>query len=346
MLPKDQRIKMQTTQTFTQKAALILHHETFCNLSITHTPYNNPSMERLAEHLKANGRLKTECRCPAGHNANEYSCKPCLSGFRSVSYTCIPLLPGQVCPTGKFLQHRKELFHSTAKSGMYCVDCKKCSGDQYVLQCGELQTHHHTAKTNARAINTIQMQHGFRVATAPWLRPNSNNWGNPRNVQPTLQACQSQCLSIPGCKYGTYIESQERLGECWLSKHASQMMSCGVPCQSFAVGFRPVTPHPTKAPTIGSVAPSISPTIAPTYESNGFEEQLKYTYRKTAGHCATCREGHFAVIFLIDRRWRRSSLFLILMGKGTRCGQVSSCYSKKAEVHAMPSRNVSDYRHK
>ena len=337
---------MQTTQTFTQKAALILHHETFCNLSITHTPYNNPSMERLAEHLKANGRLKTECRCPAGHNANEYSCKPCLSGFRSVSYTCIPLLPGQVCPTGKFLQHRKELFHSTAKSGMYCVDCKKCSGDQYVLQCGELQTHHHTAKTNARAINTIQMQHGFRVATAPWLRPNSNNWGNPRNVQPTLQACQSQCLSIPGCKYGTYIESQERLGECWLSKHASQMMSCGVPCQSFAVGFRPVTPHPTKAPTIGSVAPSISPTIAPTYESNGFEEQLKYTYRKTAGHCATCREGHFAVIFLIDRRWRRSSLFLILMGKGTRCGQVSSCYSKKAEVHAMPSRNVSDYRHK
>ena len=57
---------------------------------------------------------------------------------------------------------------------------------------------------------------------APYLKPDASDWANPRNLQPTLLACEHQCRDIPGCFYGTYVTAGDRAKECWLSGKTSR----------------------------------------------------------------------------------------------------------------------------
>ena len=64
----------------------------------------------------------------------------------------------------------------------------------------------------------------FRVfvsGSPPYLEP-VNMGLNPRNVQPTFQACTQQCIDLAksgrGCMFGTYISDGPRAKECWLSR--------------------------------------------------------------------------------------------------------------------------------
>jgi hypothetical protein len=82
-------------------------------------------------------------------------------------------------------------------------------------------------------------QRSYSMAAAPFLLPGAltraQAGSNPRNVQKSSLACQQQCQHLNSCKYGVYITSGYRKGECWLSANkAHKPHPCGVPCQSFA----------------------------------------------------------------------------------------------------------------
>jgi hypothetical protein len=73
------------------------------------------------------------------------------------------------------------------------------------------------------------------LGAAPWLDM-QGLWGNGRNVQPNAQACQMACENEVQCKFGTYVTSGARQGECWLSATTGKTNSpCGVPCESFMI---------------------------------------------------------------------------------------------------------------
>jgi hypothetical protein len=68
-----------------------------------------------------------------------------------------------------------------------------------------------------------------QLGSPPYIEP-SGDWLNPRNLQPTFEACQQQCLGLAskGCGVGTYITAGERKGECWLSAaHPSKEQTLG-----------------------------------------------------------------------------------------------------------------------
>lgn len=74
----------------------------------------------------------------------------------------------------------------------------------------------------------------FQLGSAPFLEPDPNSWRNPNNIQPKLRDCELQCLEMPTCRYGTYITSGSRRGECWLAANTTTTLSpCNVECQSF-----------------------------------------------------------------------------------------------------------------
>jgi hypothetical protein len=74
----------------------------------------------------------------------------------------------------------------------------------------------------------------FERGIAPYIKPDYHDTDNPRNLQPSLQACKDQCESIAGCRYGTFITSAARVNECWLSAHTGSVdVACGVSCASF-----------------------------------------------------------------------------------------------------------------
>jgi len=93
---------------------------------------------------------------------------------------------------------------------------------------------------------------GVQVGKAEYLYP-TESWNHPNNIKKDIGACQQQCTSIPACRYGTFITSGPRQGECWLSAYThtgATAPQCGVPCQGFTKvpGLSP-TPAPTPAPT-------------------------------------------------------------------------------------------------
>jgi hypothetical protein len=139
-------------------------------------------------------------------------------------------------------------------------------------------------------VNGFVMQNqkpGMQVGAFPYLFG-----GGITNKQASLQACSTQCMEAPGCKYGTFVLSNAKLeagyhaygkevkfGECWLSKFRHQSgkeTSCSVTgggelvhCQGFAK--REITSAPTKGPTrtptrnpTGAPTKSTAPTKAPT----------------------------------------------------------------------------------
>jgi hypothetical protein len=59
------------------------------------------------------------------------------------------------------------------------------------------------------------------LACAPFMRPLSISYTNPRNLQRNAAACRQQCLRLHGCIYGVYMDGGARKGECWLSAHRS-----------------------------------------------------------------------------------------------------------------------------
>ena len=74
----------------------------------------------------------------------------------------------------------------------------------------------------------------YQLGSAPFLEPDPNSWRNPNNIQPKLRDCELQCLGLPTCRYGTYITSGPRRGECWLAANTTATLSpCNVQCQSF-----------------------------------------------------------------------------------------------------------------
>ena len=96
---------------------------------------------------------------------------------------------------------------------------------------------------------------GVQVGKAEYLYP-TESWNAPNNIKSSLAACEQQCLGLAACRYGTFITSGARKGECWLSAHThegSDAPSCGVPCQGFTkvpgLSPTPAPPAPTPAPT-------------------------------------------------------------------------------------------------
>jgi hypothetical protein len=74
----------------------------------------------------------------------------------------------------------------------------------------------------------------FERGIAPYLKPDYHDTDNPRNLQPSVEACKDQCDSIPNCRYGTFITAAARVNECWLSAHTGSVdVACGVSCVSF-----------------------------------------------------------------------------------------------------------------
>jgi hypothetical protein len=106
---------------------------------------------------------------------------------------------------------------------------------------------------------------------APWLT---------NAVQPTLSTCQSLCLSLHSCHYGTFISGGPRAGQCWLAatKHSPlRQQRCGALCTSFrkqansstsALRVRILAKPRPVVPTTGSptpLPPSPFPTTSPTF---------------------------------------------------------------------------------
>jgi hypothetical protein len=78
---------------------------------------------------------------------------------------------------------------------------------------------------------------GTMLGQAPWIKPSVADWRNPRNIQPSEEACKTQCTSLKKCFFSTYITGGDRKGECWLAKRhhegSVRQKPCGVPCTSF-----------------------------------------------------------------------------------------------------------------
>lgn len=55
------------------------------------------------------------------------------------------------------------------------------------------------------------------------------------NFQPSAEACQAQCASLPHCTVGLYVTGGVRRGECWLS---SRIRDAPVHCQTACFPFR------------------------------------------------------------------------------------------------------------
>jgi len=75
-----------------------------------------------------------------------------------------------------------------------------------------------------------------QAGAGPWLMPNAADWANPRNTQASELDCMEQCKKIAACRFGTYMKSGERRGECWLTAHAAPKQSqCAGSCTGFEV---------------------------------------------------------------------------------------------------------------
>jgi hypothetical protein len=81
----------------------------------------------------------------------------------------------------------------------------------------------------------VPFSDSLQIVAPPYIKPDPDDWKNPRNTQPTAQDCMKQCESLPKCRFGTYIAGGERNRECWLSYDGGDTRSieCGDPCVSF-----------------------------------------------------------------------------------------------------------------
>jgi hypothetical protein len=94
--------------------------------------------------------------------------------------------------------------------------------------------------------NMVRQEDGVMLGGAPWIKPSTADFKNPRNVQPSVAACKAQCMSHAQCSFSTFITAGVRRGECWLARKARMRSPridarerrvaapCGVPCESFA----------------------------------------------------------------------------------------------------------------
>lgn len=98
-----------------------------------------------------------------------------------------------------------------------------------------LLSHHLITAVVGAKTEIVPFSDTVQIVEAPYLKPDPDDWQNPRNTQPTAMACMKQCESLPKCRFGTYIAGGERNKECWLSNHGGEgrTVQCGDPCVSF-----------------------------------------------------------------------------------------------------------------
>ena len=104
--------------------------------------------------------------------------------------------------------------------------CNRCVCQSGLLQC--------TKRACGKVASIQPYSVRYHLGTAPYLEPNPDSVRNPNNIQQSLRDCELQCLSLPDCRYGTYITDGARRGECWLAANTTKALEpCNVACQSF-----------------------------------------------------------------------------------------------------------------
>jgi len=136
------------------------------------------------------------------------------------------------------LKYRSSIFQTLASTDhSQTQEQHRNPADKYFVQPA-------TAATAAAAAgNESHIQdysNHFERGAAPYIKPDFRDTDNPRNLQPSVQACKQQCETIPDCHYGTYIVSGARTQECWLAAQTGSVdVRCGMGCRSFdKVSFR------------------------------------------------------------------------------------------------------------
>jgi hypothetical protein len=195
----------------------------------------------------------------------------------------------------------------------------------------------------------------FQMGKFPYLRNGSTN------TVATEQACMDQCMTIPDCKFGTFVtaaaDSPEgthayshtaNYGECWLSATThDEPVACGVPCK----GFQKVEvndPEPTtRAPRldqsnemctcVATMAPEVYMRCMTSCIAHGL-----HTYTRSACKCnptdaeslfTTCHQDAFSAHIMVDHLQPRFHTEPMNGGEQHRCMMVSDTKCACCDCH-------------